>query len=77
MGLFSRKKPKDTKLEYDRETETPILRCSICNGEQVAGFMEKTGGSFSEVMKISTPEDLEEFRKMYGIPDDEEIEKVY
>jgi hypothetical protein len=43
----------------------------------VAGFMEKTGGSFSEVMKISTPEDLEEFRKMYGIPDDEEIEKVY
>jgi hypothetical protein len=75
MFGFSRRKEKH--LSYDRDREKPVIRASICNGEQVAGFMEKTGGSFSEVMKISTPEDLEEFRKMYGIPDDEEIEKVY
>ena len=75
MFGFGRRREKH--LSYDRDREKPVIRASICNGEQVAGFMEKTGGSFSEVMKISTPEDLEEFRKMYGIPDDEEIEKVY
>ena len=73
-GLFSRKKPKDTKLEYDRETETPILRCSICNGEQVAGFRNRNTGRFREAYVIRSHEELEEFRKMCGV---DQIPKEY
>ena len=75
MGLFSRKKPKDTQLEYDRETETPILRCSICTSEQVAGFRDKKTGVFTDVMLIRSPADLESFRAQYGIQ--EEIRRIY
>ena len=67
MGLFSRKKPKDTKLEYDRETETPILRCSICNGEQVAGFRDRRTGHFREYCVIRSAQELEEFRELCGV----------
>ena len=34
MGLFSKKK-KAESLSFDPEKEYPVLRCSICNGEQV------------------------------------------
>lgn len=35
--MFERHR-KMEKQSYDRENEIPVLRCSICNGEQVAGF---------------------------------------
>lgn len=60
---------------YDRETCKPILKCSICNGEQVAGFKNLQTGKFEEVMLIRGPEDLFVFRKQYGI--EEEIGKEY
>ena len=31
---------------YDPASQEPVLRCSICNGEQVAGFRDKTTGAF-------------------------------
>ena len=34
---------------YDRLTEKPILKCSICNGEQVAGFKNLQPGEFREI----------------------------
>ena len=34
--MFGRKTIE--KKEYDRENLRPLLRCSICTGEQVAGF---------------------------------------
>ena len=54
---------------------TPVIRCSICTGEQVAGFRDKETGRFEEVMLIRTPEDLEAFRGKYGITG--EIGKIY
>ena len=48
---------------------------SICTGEQVAGFRDPATGHVEEVMLLRTPEDLEQFRKRYGI--DGEIEKIY
>ena len=39
--LFGRKKQKEDNAPrefYDPETQRPILRCSICTGEKVAGF---------------------------------------
>lgn len=63
-------------LSYDPSFQEPVLRCSICNGEQVAGFKDCRTGAFTEVMLIRTPADLETFRTRYGIGDGE-IRKVY
>lgn len=66
--LFKRKREKRT---YDRENLKPVIRSSICTGEQVAGFKNIHTGKFSEVMLIRTGADLEEFLELYDIPADE------
>ena len=71
--FFGRKKSENTVPA--RPEGTPAIRCSICTGEQVAGFRNRETGRFEEVMLLRTPEDLEAFRKRYGITD--EIEKIY
>lgn len=73
MKLFQRK-VQEVKKEYDRENQKPILRCSICTGEQVAGFKEIHTGKFEEVMCIRDDRDLERFKSMYGL---EEVAKEY
>lgn len=72
MGLFRKKTKKQT---YDRENQKPVLKCSICNGEQVAGFQNIHTGSFEEVMLIRGASDLREFREQYDVT--EEITKIY
>lgn len=74
MGLFRKKEEKKT-ASYDRTQMKPAIRCSICTGEQVAGFRRLADGSFEEVMLLRTPGDLQAFRDSYGIS--EEIEKFY
>lgn len=64
-----------TEVSYDRSTQKPAIRCSICTGEQVAGFHNLADGSFEEVCLIESEDDLHQFRKQYGIT--EEIEKFY
>lgn len=59
---------------YDKENTRPVLKCSICNGEQVAGFKDIHTGKFEEVMLIRDQKDLDLFRKQYGI---REITKEY
>ena len=66
---------RNTKPGYDPETRTPMIRCSICTGEQVAGFRRKDTGTFEEVMLIRSDEDLQAFRDTYGI--EGEIKKIY
>jgi hypothetical protein len=65
---------KETKLEYDKENQIPVLRCSICTGEQVAGFKNIHTGKFEDKMLIRNQRDLETFQKMYGVT---EITKEY
>ena len=72
MGLF---KKRTEKRSYDSRTQKPVIKCSICNGEQVAGFRNLTTGAFEEVMLIRNPGDLAEFKRMYSI--DADIEKIY
>ena len=62
--MFRRKRKKCT---FDRETLKPVIRSSICTGEQVAGFQNIHTGKFSEVMLIRTDSDLEEFLETYDI----------
>ena len=70
--LFGKKKTKTKK--YDKEKQEPVLRCSICNGEQVAGFKDRSTGKFTEVCLIRNETELKAFQKEYGI---EEIRKEY
>ena len=72
MGLF---KKKTIVRTYDKENTKPVIKASICNGEQVAGFKDIHTGRIEEIMLIKKPADLEKFKKMYGIVGD--IEKEY
>ena len=45
-----------------------------CNGEQIAGFKNKSTGEFAEVMLIRNQDDLDSFKKMYNL---DEISKEY
>lgn len=68
--LFGRKKQKEDnapKALYDPETQRPILRCSICTGEKVAGFKNIHTGKFEEVTLIRDDRELQEFMDRYGI----------
>ena len=64
---------KQTKT-YDKETQVPVLRCSICTGEQVAGFRDKKTGKFIDVTLIQNDAELKKFMKEYGV---EKIDKEY
>ena len=67
--MFFRKK-QETRT-YDRNSQKPVIRSSICTGEKVAGFQDIRTGKFTEVLLIRTPGDLEEFCRLYGIGADE------
>lgn len=68
-----RKKVTET---FDREEKRPVIRCSICTGEQVAGFQHRRTGRFEEVMVLRDDADRREFMEKYGIRE-EEIEKIW
>ncbi len=71
--MFFKKKSKNHS--YDKECKKPVIKASICNGEQVVGFKDLKTGAFEEISLIKTDKDLYDFKKMYGITGD--IEKVY
>lgn len=71
--MFFRKKTE--KRSYDRLRQKPVIRASICTGEQVAGFKDLTTGALEEVMLIRDQDDLALFKAMYDITG--EIEKIY
>ena len=62
-----KKKKSVPPIAYNPETQIPILRCSICTGEQVAGFKDKATGHFTEVVLIRSQQDLETFKKIYNL----------
>ena len=72
MGLFSKKKIIHS---YDKDNKRPVIKASICTGEQVAGFKDIHTGKIEEIMLIRSEADLDNFKKMYGI--NEKIEKEY
>lgn len=72
MGLFRK---KIEVIPYDRQNKKPIIKSSICHGEQVAGFKDRRTGKIEEIMLIKSQADLKKFKELYGI--EEEIEKVY
>lgn len=62
-------KKRKLKAEFDRENQKPVLRCSICTGEKVAGFKNIHTGKFEEVMLIRSDKELDVFKSMYELDD--------
>ena len=73
MAFFKQRTKEAPKPPFDPDTEEPAIRCSICTGEQVAGFRNKTTGHFREVALLKTPKDLEDFKKDFGVSDCKKI----
>ncbi len=72
--MFGKKK-KETRT-YDREHLRPVIRASICNGEEVAGFKDIRTGKFEEVMALKNAADRARFLELYQI-DESEVRKEY
>ena len=69
-SIFSMKKSKyenSLPADFDRKLFKPVLKCSICTGEQVAGFKNLATGKFEEVMLIRNEKELASFKERYGI----------
>lgn len=73
FDMFGRKKNKT--VSYDPAIQKPVIKCSICNGEQVAGFVDVNTGIFTDVVLIRNDDDLRGFKEKYGIT--QEIGKIY
>ena len=71
MKLFERKNTSARSSSYDRKKVRPVIRASICTGEQVAGFKDLQTGKFEEVTVIHTDQDRKEFLRQYGIAESE------
>ena len=72
MGLFSKKK---IMRSYDKDSKRPVIKASICTGEQVAGFKDIHTGKIEDIMLVKTSADIEKFKEMYGIEGN--IDKEY
>ena len=70
--MFKRKSIKP--IEYDKENWQPVIKCSICNGEQIAGLKNIHTGEFREECLIRDNAELTAFKQKYGITD---IRKEY
>ncbi len=74
MPFFKKQKPQAPV--FPPEQYEPVLRCSICTGEQVACMRDRSTGQLRELMLIRTPSDLEDFCRTYQVRA-ETIRKVY
>lgn len=72
FNLF--KKETEPEFEYNPDIHKAVLKCSICNGEQVAGFKNMNTGEFHEISLIKNESELQMFLKRYKIA---EIRKEY
>ena len=63
------KKQKTKKLVYDPAEKTPVIHCSICNGEQVGALKNRKTGELEEVILIRGSGDLAVFYEMVGTKD--------
>ena len=65
------KKKKIQQINYDKTGKIPVIRASICTGEQVAGFKDPVSGKFDDLMLIRDSSDLEEFLSQYQVDENE------
>ena len=68
--MFGRRK-RQAISPYDKTGKVPVIRSSICTGEQVAGFKDIVSGKFEELMLIRSEKDLAEFLSRYQVEESE------
>ena len=68
--MFGRRKQPDIS-PYDKTGKIPVIRSSICTGEQVAGFKDPVSGRFEELMLIRNDRDFQEFLLRYQVEEAE------
>jgi len=69
--MFGRKKKPLNLSPYDKTGKVPVIRSSICTGEQVAGFKDPVSGRFEELMLLRNEADLREFLERYQVEESE------
>ena len=74
--MFKKKKSHAKITPYNSKIQEPVIRASICTGEQVAGFRDRETGKFEEAMLIRGEGDLQEVCTRYEVRQ-EEIKKVW
>ena len=74
--MFFAKRIHHETRPWNSAKQTPAIRCSICTGEQEAGFIDRETGSFTGVMLIQNDADLNSFRETYRLGD-MNIRKIY
>ena len=77
MKLFRKEKPAPADSAWPAEKFEPVIRSSICTGEQVACMRERDTGKLHELMLLRTAADREEFCRLYGIADSASLKTVY
>lgn len=74
--MFGRKRKESELPAFPPENFEPVIRCSICTGEQVACMRNLQTGHLQELMLLRTPEDLDSFCRQYRV-EPNQIRKVY
>ena len=64
--MFGKRK-KQIVPPYNKDGKIPVIRSSICTGEQVAGFKDPVTGKFDDLMLIRDSSDLSEFLLQYQV----------
>lgn len=73
--MFGRRKRKYAPV-YDKSGKIPVIRSSICTGEQVAGFKDPVSGKFDDLMLIRNSNDLAEFLALFQV-DESDIQREW
>ncbi len=69
--MFLRKQKRPPASNYHKGGKIPVIRSSICTGEQVAGFKDPASGKFEELMLIRDSRDFQEFLRRYQVEETE------
>lgn len=68
--MFGKRKKSVIPL-YNKEGKIPVIRSSICTGEQVAGFKDPVSGKFDDLMLIRDSGDLAAFLSQYQVKEED------
>lgn len=66
--FFHRKKSVPA---FDKAGKMPVLRTSICTGEQTAGFKDEITGKYYDIMLIRSDADLRDFLETYDVSENQ------
>ena len=76
MSIFKRRTPPQAEPVFPLDRFEPVIRCSICTGEEVACMRDRTTGKLHEVSLLRSQQDLLDFCGKIGV-EAASVRKVY